>query len=68
MLNPHALIEELRQLSPDDIRVRLEEIDCEAKALRLILRAKLTAGRGRGLRAILPAPGHLPPISAGGIQ
>jgi len=39
MNDVQALIEQLKNLGPDEIRARIEERDAEIKALRILLRA-----------------------------
>ena len=53
-MDAETLINELRRLTPDAIRARLAEIDAEAHALRLLLRAAIRAEHAADTRQAVP--------------
>ena len=47
MATIETLLESIRALEPDEIRARLEAMENEEKALRVLLRTKLAAGKAK---------------------
>jgi len=47
MATIETLLENIRALEPDEIRARLEAMENEEKALRVLLRTKLAASKAK---------------------